>query len=291
MRGLGETQPAVIGGDRRCAYLAQLLQQAGASVVTAALDADGVKRVSLEEALSRTAVLPLPMTRDGEHLAVGDDGERVPLIDIILAAQKDGLLFCGAAPDDFVRAAAQRHVRVRDYCAREELLARNAVLTAEAAVAVAISGSPQALFGSRCLVVGCGRIGKPLARFLSGMGASVTASSRKARDKMWTRINGFKAVETADIKRIAGDFDYIFNTVEAPIFDRETLRGVRSDALIIELASGARGVDIPTAAQLGKSAVYAPGLPGKYAPKAAAQVLFDTLYDMILEENQWVSYR
>ena len=45
MRGLGETQLAVIGGDRRCAYLAQLLQQAGASVVTAALDADGVKRV------------------------------------------------------------------------------------------------------------------------------------------------------------------------------------------------------------------------------------------------------
>ena len=71
--------------------------------------------------------------------------------------------------------------------------------------------------------------------------------------------------------------DAIFNAVPAPIFSVEQLKALRPDCFYIELASSPGGIS-PDAL---KPAHYipAPGLPGRTAPKTAAQFIFRAMCD------------
>ena len=52
---------------------------------------------------------------------------------------------------------------------------------------------------------------------------------------------------------------------------------MRSDTLILDMASEPGGVDYKAAEELGITAVLLPGLPGKYAPASSAEILADKI--------------
>ena len=86
-----------------------------------------------------------------------------------------------------------------DYYTREEFAVRNAGVTAEGAIAVAVKEYEGSLLGSSCLVVGYGRIGRALAQVLRAMGGSVTASARRPCDFAWIELSGCTAIATDSI--------------------------------------------------------------------------------------------
>ncbi len=274
---------AVIGGDKRSKYIAELFYQRGYKTVVSALDGpDSVEHLPLDLAMkSEVVVLPVPVSRDGEFLN-GDHA--IKLVDITSKAREDSLVVGGMIGDKFAQALTLKGATVIDYFDNDDVAKLNAVPTAEGAAAVAIENSDTMLSGSNCLVVGCGRVGRAMASLLKGMGAKVTVSSRKFKDAAWTALNGCKAAKTAQIGDMLGQFDYIFNTIEYRIFDAQNLSKVRHDAVLIELASGSRGVDLDAAHSLNVNAVYAPALPGRFSPKAAAEILFKEIQDIIEEE-------
>jgi dipicolinate synthase subunit A len=87
------------------------------------------------------------------------------------------------------------------------------------------------------LVAGYGRIAKVLSGHLTALGANVTVCARKFSDLAWARITGCGAVNIDDIDSHLGEFDTIVNTVPAQIFDRNRLNRLKSDCLIVDLAS------------------------------------------------------
>ncbi len=143
---------------------------------------------------------------------------------------------------------------------------------------------PVTINGARCLVAGYGRIGKVLARMLAALGAKVTVSARKPEDLAWIRLNGMRAVKTAEIRE-SGQYDVIFNTVPSVIFDAQTLSLVAEDALVIDLASAPYGVDFEAAKRLNVKTILATGLPGKVAPQTAGIIIKNEIYQMIREEK------
>ena len=173
---------------------------------------------------------------------------------------------------------------------RDGVADANAVPTAEGALALAMDNSDITVSGSSCLVVGCGRCGRALAKLLRGCGADVSVSSRKRKDRFWTRIHGCHPVETGELAETIEQFDYIFNTVPVRVVDAGVLQRMREDALLIELASGAAGMDMTAAAQLGRRAIFAPALPGKCAPKTAAQILYRSIISILTEEFSWIDF-
>jgi dipicolinate synthase subunit B len=67
--------------------------------------------------------------------------------------------------------------------------------------------------------------------------------------------------------------------VPAPLLDEKRLEHTRRTVLLTELASAPGGIDAEAARRLGRRYLPAPGLPGKYAPARAAEILRDAVYE------------
>ena len=152
---------ALCGGDGRQARLAGLLLADGHSVRTWALERaelpEPARRCrSAAEALDGAdcLLLPMPVSAKSGLLNAPLSGEGHCLGEVFAAAAPD-MLVCGGMPGAEARAVASgRGLRLHDYGAREELLAANAVATAEGAIGVLLGETERTLWRSRVLVTG-----------------------------------------------------------------------------------------------------------------------------------------
>ncbi len=276
----------IVGGDRRQAILGRLLSAGGKAVSYFALEKLGEAQpdfASLRFAAAKcgAVILPAPLTRDGKTLGTPLSDLQITLGEEFGRALSGKVVFC-ANKELLMKLCAPKDAVVFDYLADETLAAKNAALTAEGALAAAINASDTAIFGSRCLVAGCGRIGKLLAHRLSALGADVTVSARRESDLAMIRAFGLKAAETGALASSGEQYDFIFNTIPAPVFgEKELLATARG--VVIDLASKPGGVDLEACRHLGINGFSAPGLPGKTAPETAARIIRDTIY-RIMEE-------
>ncbi len=229
-------------------------------------------------------ILPLPLTVDGVHLLCGDES-KIELVDIISKVPKEAKILAGCVSERNGDAFEQRGLSYTDYYTDEKLLLYNAQLTAEATLQIAMQSTKQSIKGMRVLVVGCGRCGKATAKIFKNMGARVTLTSRRIKDKIKTALIGVKAGKTMCLSRLVPNFDLIVNTVAHPLFNREVLKSIPKGTLLIELASSAAGIDRQAAEELGTKLIYAPGLPGKYLPQSAAEAIAQAAQRIIKEET------
>lgn len=289
-----EKRLLAVGGDKRQIYAAQKAQSEGFSVAVYGFDRyhmpdddDILRAKTLKEGIKEYDIilLPLPaMNKDGGINMILSDTSVFPE-EFLQNDLSNKVVFGGKLPESFVQSLKERKALVFDYMKREEFAVLNAVPTAEGAIAVAMNESSSTLFGSDCLVVGYGRIGKVLARYLKALGANVTVSARKYSDIAYITSNCMKALRTDDLSSCIRDFDIIFNTVPAMIFKKPLLRKLKTDALLIDLASLPGGIDLNAAKELFVKTRVALGLPGKVAPKSSGEIIWDTVKNIIEEEK------
>lgn len=281
----------IAGGDLRFGYLASYLSAQGHEILALGLEKcpelPETARPCTPEELSRAdvVVLPLPCcTKDGRLKTPFSD--RSYLLAEIVGAMREGtMLIGGKIPEETVDAARLRAVSVCDYAEREDFAVRNAALTAEAAVALAMEIADESLSGMKVLVLGHGRIGRLLASMLKALDADVTVAARRFSDLAWIRSEGMRPIEFSRIDQELGGFRLVFNTVPALILEREKLMLMRKDAAVIDLASEPGGTDFAAAAELHIHAEKALGLPGKFAPKTAGEILADTVQNILKERE------
>lgn len=280
---------AIIGGDSRQAFLAGMLAKEGYIVIVAALEkleelSSSCFLGDIGEAVTSAdiIILPMPVSKDGVTLAAPYSYVPVYLNDIWAVADSSKLIVGG-----MIDAPHGRKLNIVDYGKREEFSILNAIPTAEAAIEIAIRETKATLFGSECMVVGYGKIGKVLTRLLIGFGAEVTACARKEADLAWIKAAGAKAVLTGELHEHIEKSDIIFNTVPHPVINRRELAKCKKETVIIDLASAPGGTDFGTAEQLGIKTIWALSLPGKTAPVSAAGIVKDTILSIIREENIW----
>ena len=242
---------AFVGGDRRMEYARELLCARGCRIA----DWADPKTTHL--------VLPWPALEAPGRIRQG------PTVnEILLYATGKTILAGGLGVQGeylFGKAA-----KILDYAKDETLLAGNAEITAEGALALAMERLPAALSGTPVLVVGWGRIGQLLARKLACLGARVTVSARKDRDRGLIGALGFQPETTGVYARGLAGYRVIFNTVPDSVFSPAQASGIPARCLYVELAS-VPGLDpqelSPEQYILGRA------LPGKYAPETAGILL------------------
>jgi len=273
---------SVIGGDRRQAELARLLAADGYKVSTYGLvrwEAEG--DVDLEAAIrSEIIVLPLPLCREDGVLNCAE--APILVTELFQRLHPEQRILAGQINAAQFRAAEALDLKVADYFLREEVTVANAALTAEAALQVAMEHLDCSIQGMDCLVVGFGRIGKLLSRYLSAVGARVTATARKPEDLAWIRAFGWEAARTDSLAETMGRFSVVFNTVPALVLDETLLGRLSKSCLCVDLASQ-RGIDPDAAERLGIEVLWARALPGRLKPRAAAGILRDAIYDILME--------
>lgn len=218
-------------------------------------------------------LFPVPTTRDGKNVFCPLTDRVIPL-DIIQKANKNALILsCGYSFDN---------PNCIDYLKLDSFCLRNAVPTAEGAIAYAINDTPFCLWQSRVLVIGCGRVAKILIDRLIGLKCDVTVSARKDADFAIAEALGIKHIHTNEVVKKTNEYDIIFNTIDVPLFknDFDSLK----NCFLYDLSS--RGcIDFTAAQNSGIKAVKLPGIPGKIAPVTAGKIIAQTVNNLI---GEWI---
>ncbi|MBC8584123.1 dipicolinate synthase subunit DpsA [Youxingia wuxianensis] len=285
---------AVVGGDLRQVHVANRLSGEGYQVYGMLLETN----MALDESVRCTndisgilpkcdvVILPMPVTTDDVNINAPFTSYKVRVEDCIKHLNKKSSVFGGKINQRTKDLAEKTGIELVDYLEREELAVLNGVITAEGALAIAMEELPISIFQSRCVVVGHGRIAKVLARYLKAMGAQVTVAARKYSDLAWISAENCKAVHIRQLSAVVREADVLFNTVPAHILNREVLSHLKTDALVIDLASKPGGVDLDDASELGVKTIWALSLPGKVAPITAGEIVLSTIFNCLDEKGE-----
>ena len=161
-----------------------------------------------------------------------------------------------------------------DYLGDEVFLYGNARLTAEGALVLLGNSTAGQLFGADIAVIGMGRIAECLCPLLRAVGARVTVYARRAEVLARARAMGARTVQfTERLPASAVQHEMLCNTVPHLLLDAQLLEDARGDILLLELASAPGGFDPDAVAERGLQYVNGQGLPGKYAPRAAGELI------------------
>jgi len=257
----------IIGGDTRLIKVKSKLEQSGYQVDSLGL----IENDTAELSTSRVIVLPVPTTKDGIYVNAPLTNKKISLEFIEENINNDQLILsCNYL-------FSKR--KCIDYNSLDSYALLNSVPTAEGAIKIAIENTPFTLWKSKVLVIGYGRVGRVLAHRLRALGSYVTVSARKTADFAATEAFGYESIDTGNINSSPLDYDIIFNTVDAEVINRESLKNTRCRCMIDLSSKG--GFDLRIAKESGITAIKAPGLPGIVAPKTAGEILAKTILDLI----------
>ena len=262
-----EKKILVTGGDERQIYLAEALRKAEFEVTFV----NYLEQLSKEK-IEKYQVLLLPIVVSKECLSYCSD--------VMRKGQK---IYGGLFPEDFVQLCKKKGVILCDYTKEDTIAIKNAVATAEGAIAEAIINSKMNLHGSQCLVIGFGRCGEILADKLNGLKCNVTVMVRNEEKMARATAYGYHVKPCGSIKehRLLKEkeecYQFIFNTAPAMIADRQFLQEQKNTVTIIDIASAPGGVDYQACKEFGIMAKNCLSLPGKYAPKTSAYILAEAV--------------
>ncbi len=282
---------AVIGGDMRNVYLAELLKKDYQYVEIYGFEKSGkpwaVKNSPLDFVLdgSRVVVGGIPLLNENGCITMPLSKEKLCFYELVEKIPEGAIVIAGKIADKTKAEFAERKIKCVDLLDREEMAVANAVPSAEGAVHILLEELPITLLGSRILIVGYGRLGKVLSRLLQSFGAEVWVAARKYADIAWIEANGLKPVPMHQLARFVSDMDVIVNTVPALVITREILEKLRNDCFLLDLASSPGGIDFKCAEAFGIKTKWALSIPGKIAPQTAGDIIRRTIYNILEEEG------
>ena len=191
----------------------------------------------------------------------------------VRAVKKGGAIF-GAAQDGEKQAiVAAAQAKFIDILSDEPLAIANAALTAQAALKLILGAHKTGLTGQTVLVAGYGRIAKILCGYLKALGANVTVAARSAQQRAWAGLAGCCAVEPQQLCTLAPTAQTVVNTAPHLVIDCGIVKRLNKTAYVLDLASPPGGVDLVECAVQGIKAEWARGLPAKFAPVAAGELM------------------
>lgn len=269
-------EAVVLVGDDRQAACAAALARRGWRVRCLGRAVPGLPASTDPAVTAGAGVVVGPVTGfEGGRFAGAPEGfaldpERLPF--------RRGAIYIGGRPGEALRRAIERQgARCHDLLQDEDFAAANAWPTAEGAVLRAQLLSRRVVAGRRSVVLGFGRCGSALARLLRGIGAPVTVVARRPEQRQAAAGLGCAVLPFDRLPETMARAELVFNTVPAPVLGREALARLPREALVIDIASRPGGVDWQAARELGVEAHLEPGLPARFFPLTAGEILADAV--------------
>jgi len=277
----------ILGGDFRYKILFDMLKKEGYQVCAYCNNCIDFENKDFDELFEGSDVIiaPIPFSKDNKNVFLNDCSD-IKIRNLFSKMNENDvkILIGGVIGDETRKMAARFGVRVFDFFEHEAVAVLNAIPTAEGAIQAAMDASDKTIFGSKCIILGYGRCGKILANDLKGLGADVSVSYRNERDEAYIRAFGYRGINLYELKNYIGDFELIFNTIPALIIDKNIIKKIKQNCIIIDLAQAPGGVDFNFAREQNIKAFYCPGLPGRVAPISAAEVLKEAVLKISISQ-------
>lgn len=272
----------IIGGDYRNIELKNELENDGNQVNIYGFSSIQEQK-SMKDSIKESDIIitPIIFSKDDENINTPLGDKDIKIEDVLDSVKNSQIVVFGKVSDKIYERV--KNLRCINILKREEMAVLNAIPTAEGAIQAAMENLSTTLHGSNCMILGFGRIGKILAKMLSGIGANVYVEARNEKDLSFIYAYGYNKVHLKDLGQNVGNMDVIFNTIPSIIVNYDILNKLKKETLIIDLASKPHGVDFDLASKMGINTKLLLELPGKVAPKTSARFMKDAIYNAIKE--------
>ena len=276
----------IVGGDKRQKYLKEYLSGQGLTVSSYGLfdwddDTDKLKSMIDENSV---IILPLPATRNGKTVNMPFSKKEIEVDRLLSFLGKENLVFGGIIKGELLSRLRETDVPYIDYY-DEAFIEKNAVLTAFGTLKIILEHIDFALPMGKFAVTGYGRVAKETASLLSSLSCNVTVFARNPSQREDAMIKGCKAHPITMLSSLAHEYDIIINTVPSQIFTEETSKNINEKCKVIELASAPYGLDFELLRKNGVEVIKAFGLPGKYTPKTAGEIIGKRIQQHLQKEE------
>lgn len=272
----------VIGGDRRYEYLYLELKKQNYKVfdfdiTNISKNSDMDKYLDSEGKLSSFNIIILPIPYSKNKLTINSISNMLS-IDYLLSLLIPGtIIYGGCFDDNFKEKCHSKKLMVWDFLNSPAFSLNNSIATAEGSILEAIIHSPLNLHKSNALVLGYGKCGTIISTKLISLNCNVCVCARKSLQRAKAYNNGCDTLSFDSLKEKIDQFDFIFNTVPAPILTKDILPYVNSNVTIIDIASNPGGTDFDFCKESNINAHLCLGLPGKYSPLASAKIILNCI--------------
>lgn len=210
------------------------------------------------------------------------DGTDIHLTDNNLKMLRGKTIYTGLISDEFKNKCEENHIQLKTYLT-DDLAIKNNYITTEGIIEAIVNHSEKAIFNSRILIIGYGRLGQICANVLKALKAEIIISCRHKKDILHAKINDFNVINHSEIIKQIDQFDFVINTVPSRIIDLTMIRKITNqDVLIIDVASKPYGLDHEYAKNQGINTLLLPGIPGKIAPKTTGELIGQFIYQDIV---------
>lgn len=283
---------AVIGGDNRQLFLANILSETTSNICYYGLTPCALPSkyipcfmnetitacTTVKEAIqnSKYIIGPTPFCQNRTEIT-SSNISGILIKDFINYTSPDQKVYAGAIPNYVLKEASVHNLKFIDIMKWESVAMLNAVATAEGAICEAIKNSFINIQGSKILILGFGRCGQILAKKLSALDASISICVRKEDVLSSAIAYGYDGFILQDLSEHVGTFDFIFNSIPSMILDKNMLLKIDPNTVIIDIASSPGGVDFNYANDHCYNANLYLGLPGKMSPKTSAKIQLESI--------------
>ncbi|WP_163536843.1 dipicolinic acid synthetase subunit A [Gracilibacillus sp. YIM 98692] len=278
-----EKRVAIIGGDARYLPLIHTLNKTN-EINLELIGFDqveqsytGVKQSTLEELKPEqldAVILPITGIDDkGYAEAVFSKQELQLTKDWFKRLPSHCLVFTGIANQTLLDSVKIKGNKLIKLMERNDVAIYNSIPTAEGAIMLAIQHTDITIHQSEVFVYGFGRVGKTTASAFKGLGAKVTVVSKDETDIARAFEQGYTVCHLSESIKLIENCHVLVNTIPAKVINKPILEKMKSDAIVIDLASKPGGTDFDFAKARGIHAIHALGLPGLVAPKTAGEIL------------------
>lgn len=256
-----------IGGDKRRLYTEEYLFEKGYK----AFNLEDSEKEFFEKLNQPNAVvvLPLPFTRDGENLNVNT--RKISIEEFLSHLKKGDKVFGGMLSEEFLEMLSDKGASgIEYYC--EDLILENAELTADAIFEV-FSENDIDMKNDKIAILGFGRTAKAIAKRLKMRNADFSVVARSEDAETNAKSMDIDFVKLNNFTEETQSFDAIINTIPALILNENHLREMKRSAKIVDIASAPFGVTEEVAERCEIQLIRALGLPGKYYPDKAGELI------------------
>lgn len=227
-------------------------------------------------------ILPIPVSKDGLTVFT-DKGLDLKLHSLYGQIQPHQRLYGGGVKNS-------PKCIVYDFMKDPTFKLINAHYTAQGTLRLILENTDNYIVGKKAIIIGFGDVATTLALMLSKLGFKVITAMRKADKRREAIALGYKAINLDEIGYVIDGCDYIFGTVPARILTEEHIRQMKDDSVYIELASAPFTADKSIFEKYSKNYIFGGSLPGRYLPKASAELMADyILSDKKGEVIEWKS--
>lgn len=187
--------------------------------------------------------------------------------------EKGTTIYCGKKNTNDSENAF-KDFKIYEMLKDEEFACKNALYTAESVILLLLSKTEKQLNQLNILIIGYGRCGKALTKYLYDMRANFTVLTSKPYEAMLY----CKAKEYGYCNYSA--YDVIINTAPAKIIDESELISLKQNVIILDIASAPYGLNHKLAKDLNINAEVYPALPAKYRVESATQAIYEYIKKM-----------